>query len=99
MDGSSAPSDNWGAADASVLLLTSIDASFDPESVHSPSSQQFGGGSDPLQGQSASYPTAPREPDSVMREVSVGPGDSLHQGKYNSLIERQPKLRHLKTPI
>ena len=88
-DGSSTPSDNGGAADTSVLLLTSIDASFDPESVHCPSNQQFGGSSDLRQSQSTSFPTAPSEPDSNVREVLAGPGDGHRQGKCNSPIERQ----------
>ena len=66
----------------------SIDASFDPESVHCPSNQQFGGSLDPRQGQSASCPTAPSELDNAVREILVGTGDS-HRGKYNSPIERQ----------
>ena len=39
MDGSSAPLNDGSTADMSVLLLMSIDPSFDPESVHGPSSQ------------------------------------------------------------
>ena len=66
----------------------SIDPSFDPESVHCPSEQQYGGSSDLRQGQSASCPTAPSELDSAVREVLVGPGHG-HQGKYSSPIERQ----------
>ena len=59
----------------------SIDPSFDPESVHCPSEQQYGGSSEPRQGQSASCPTVPSELDSAVREGFVGPGDSHHQGK------------------
>lgn len=80
--GSNAPWDNGGADDTSLLLLMSIDPSFDPESVYCPSSQQFGGSSDPRQGQSASCPTAPSELDSAVREVLVGPGDSHHQANF-----------------
>ena len=98
-DGSSALLNNGGTADTSVLLLMSIDPSFDPESVHGPSSQQFDRSSDPRRRQSASRHTAPSEPDSTMRDVPVGLGDSHHHGKYNSLIERQSKLTLLKTPI
>jgi len=79
---SNAPLDNGGADDPSVLLLMSIDPSFDPESVHCPSNQQSGGSSDPRQGQSASCPTAPSELDSAVRDVLVGPGDSHNQANF-----------------
>ena len=84
--GSSALLDNGGAVNTSVLLLMSIDPSFDPESVHCPSEQQYGGSSDSRQGQSASCPTAPSELDSAMREGLVGPGDSHHQGKASTTL-------------
>ena len=85
MDGSSAPLNNGGTADMSVLLLMSIDPSFDPESVHGPSSQQFDRSSDPRRGQPVSRPTAPSEPNSTVRDVPVGLGDGHHHGKYISL--------------
>ncbi|EDR13148.1 uncharacterized protein LACBIDRAFT_308683 [Laccaria bicolor S238N-H82] len=82
--GSRAPLDNGGADDTSVLLLMSIDPSFDPESVHCPSNQEFGGSSDPRQGQIASCPTA--ELESAVRDVLVGPGDSHHQDNYSPRV-------------
>ena len=85
MDGSSAPLNNGGTADMSVLLLMSIDPSFDPKSVHGPSSQQFDRSSDPRRRQSASRPTAPSKPDSTVRDVPVGLGDGHHHSKYISL--------------
>ena len=85
MDGSSAPLNNGGTANMSVVWLMSIDPSFDPESVHGPSSQQFNHSSDPRQRQSASRPTAPSEPDSTVTDVPVGLGDGHHHGKYISL--------------
>ena len=76
---------NGGTADTSVLLLMSIDPSFDPESVHDPSSQQFDRSSDPRRGQPTSRPTAPSEPNSTVRDVPVGLGDDHHHGKNISL--------------
>ena len=80
----------------SVQLLMSIDPSFDPESVHCPSEQQYGGSSDPRQGQSASCATVPSELDSAVREGFVGPGDSHHQGKYTPIEQQDFKKRQFR---